>query len=437
MTKQGRKVGLALSGGGYRATAFHLGTLNKLHELGVLDNIDVMSTISGGSITGAAWCLHNGDHASFQVKMRHALQTKSVIGFVLKSWIFWRFILLAIGCIAGSIWLTFTQWAPYSTLCLVLYFIVFLKFQYQLFPVSRVIERAYDQFFFANKQLKDLKEQPVLAIGSSNLHTGRPFTFSKKKMADSSYSFRTEYATPIEFSGANFPVSRAVMASSCVPQFFSPVMIDQCFFKVPEDYHRIKPVLMDGGIYDNQGIQKLTQPKSSYECQIVIVSDAGGWFIADKHYRNVFSILVRTVDLFMFRIKTAQMVQHIYRNVDQAGKPIAYFSLGWDIENAIPGFYKNLCDGTILQEVIDAHRFNSAWIANPSDYKIEIMQHLEVRTGMAALRKRDLTPEQRQQAQKITTNLTKLPADEVAYLIQHAENLTEIQVKLYCPMLLP
>jgi predicted acylesterase/phospholipase RssA len=48
-------IGLALSGGGFRAAAFHLGVLRRLRELGVLGQIRVMSTVSGGSIVGALW----------------------------------------------------------------------------------------------------------------------------------------------------------------------------------------------------------------------------------------------------------------------------------------------------------------------------------------------------------------------------------------------
>jgi predicted acylesterase/phospholipase RssA len=47
--------GLALSGGGFRATAYHLGVLKRLRELGLLAQVDVISTVSGGSIAGAYW----------------------------------------------------------------------------------------------------------------------------------------------------------------------------------------------------------------------------------------------------------------------------------------------------------------------------------------------------------------------------------------------
>jgi NTE family protein len=44
-------VGLALSGGGFRATLFHLGALWRLNELGWLPKLDRISSVSGGSIT--------------------------------------------------------------------------------------------------------------------------------------------------------------------------------------------------------------------------------------------------------------------------------------------------------------------------------------------------------------------------------------------------
>src|SRR5688572_32963733 len=80
-----KRLGLSLSGGGYRAAAFHLGTLKKLSEMGVLERVDVLSTISGGSITGAAYCLHKGSYPEFHSYMREKLEKSNVIGFLLKS----------------------------------------------------------------------------------------------------------------------------------------------------------------------------------------------------------------------------------------------------------------------------------------------------------------------------------------------------------------
>jgi NTE family protein len=52
-------VGLALSGGGFRAMLFHAGALMRLNELGILSAVARISSVSGGSIAsgylGYAW----------------------------------------------------------------------------------------------------------------------------------------------------------------------------------------------------------------------------------------------------------------------------------------------------------------------------------------------------------------------------------------------
>ena len=45
-------TGLALSGGGFRAILFHLGSLWKLNELGIFPKLSEISSVSGGSILG-------------------------------------------------------------------------------------------------------------------------------------------------------------------------------------------------------------------------------------------------------------------------------------------------------------------------------------------------------------------------------------------------
>ncbi|NJN47953.1 MAG: hypothetical protein HC808_17390 [Candidatus Competibacteraceae bacterium] len=56
-TAQHNRLGLALSGGGFRAALFHVGILAKLAELDVLKQVAFISTVSGGSIIGAYYYL--------------------------------------------------------------------------------------------------------------------------------------------------------------------------------------------------------------------------------------------------------------------------------------------------------------------------------------------------------------------------------------------
>src|SRR5271167_1656606 len=51
-------IALCLSGGGYRAMLFHLGTLWRLNELQYLPKLSRVSSVSGGSITNGVLALN-------------------------------------------------------------------------------------------------------------------------------------------------------------------------------------------------------------------------------------------------------------------------------------------------------------------------------------------------------------------------------------------
>ena len=67
-------LGLALSGGGSRAIAFHLGCLRALNEVGLLPAVRMMSSVSGGSVIAALYCSHQGDFDSFERTVRSELE---------------------------------------------------------------------------------------------------------------------------------------------------------------------------------------------------------------------------------------------------------------------------------------------------------------------------------------------------------------------------
>jgi len=304
-----------------------------------------------------------------------------------------------------------------------------LKFQFSFFPVSKRVEEIYDQFFFKKKTLGQLPEHPQLVIGSTNLQTARLFTFSHDRMNDSTYGFLDD---PIKFKAADFPLSRAVMASSCVPFAFTPITIGKEFFEDPQEAELYHPILVDGGVYDNQGIHKVMQ-MGKYNCPYVITSDAGVGSSGELQYHNTFALLLETNNVFMSRIKKAQMVRNVYDNASTGNKEIAYFSLGWDIENCIPGFIRNLDKKQINQSVIYAHQLKAEWIAEPKKYEQEITAHLQERIQYFTIDKP--TEREKKIARSVSTNLTSLSKIKVDCLIKQAEALTELQVKLYCPSL--
>jgi len=60
-----RVVGLAFSGGGIRSATFGLGVLEALHRCGLLKNVDLLSTVSGGGYIGAWLSANCHRHASW------------------------------------------------------------------------------------------------------------------------------------------------------------------------------------------------------------------------------------------------------------------------------------------------------------------------------------------------------------------------------------
>lgn len=425
-----KRFGIALSGGGYRAAGFHIGTLRKLAELGLLEKVDVMSTISGGSITGAAYCLHQGSYNEFEEKMISALSTKNVIGYIYKSS---RFLVILFTLISGvllTICLLFTKVAPLAILPMPILIFLLLKYQFVLFPVSDIIEKAYKKFFYGEATLEELCITPELAIGSTNLQTGRQFTFSKRKMEDSFYAYLSD---PVRFDGAKFPVSRAVVASSCVPFAFTPVEIGQEFFIDKEQFYKISPKLIDGGVYDNQGIHKLSQENSSYSCQIILVSDAGSNLNLDGFYNNTITLLLRTSNLFMGRIKNFQMMQNLYR--PQSIREIAYQSLGWELENCIDGFIDNMKQGNISQIVLDRHNILQEWQNSPGNFSNQIASKLRENCKEADILSRKISTPRIDAIREVGTNLTPINRSLLEDLITFAADLTELQLRLYCPSL--
>src|SRR3954470_18701898 len=75
-----RRIGLALSGGGSRAIAFHLGCLRALHDRGILTRISVISGVSGGSVIAALWAYYDEPFPAFEARVERLLRQGLVRG---------------------------------------------------------------------------------------------------------------------------------------------------------------------------------------------------------------------------------------------------------------------------------------------------------------------------------------------------------------------
>jgi predicted acylesterase/phospholipase RssA len=74
------KIALSCSGGGYRAASFHLGSMSYLHRLDfggapLLEHVKLISTVSGGSITGVVYAMMKQQEHTFKEIYDFLLQT--------------------------------------------------------------------------------------------------------------------------------------------------------------------------------------------------------------------------------------------------------------------------------------------------------------------------------------------------------------------------
>jgi NTE family protein len=180
------KIGLALSGGGSRAIAFHLGCLRALNRLGLLDRVAVLSTVSGGSVIGACFHAHQGDFPSFEAKIRDVLAQGLVKPMRRKF-----FSVLGVRIVAAFIAVGFVA-ACVSLMRLLVTCLSFLAPRslskhwekidirsplHRFASRTTLLEAALDEVLFKGARLSDLPQQPHLVVNATELRTGSAFRF--------------------------------------------------------------------------------------------------------------------------------------------------------------------------------------------------------------------------------------------------------------------
>lgn len=440
MDKDGKKIGLALSGGGYRAAAYHVGTLRSLYRMGILDKVDVISSVSGGSITAAYYAMHKDNFEEFEnaikVKLRRGvlgwsifiLIIEAIALAVLHGWL----VSLVINCCGLCIWWKCVIIIVMSIAVLV----IILLLLHKVWPSSSLIEKVYAKKFFDNKTLKDLPESPIIAMNATDVELNRQFTFSQVKI-DAAEKYESGY-----FKNKEVPISLAVMASSAYPMF-APVRIPR---KYISDKCAKTPILVDGGIYDNQGAHKLTE-HGDYHANYIIVSDAGNTEMNRKGTWNIACLLFKVINLMMNRIDKMQRRDNLYmrKKIDdknQKYSQYAYVVLEWlpANKNLIEAFINNISSGYVPKYVCESHGLTEDLIkrvlGGDKMAKLEVQEIVEKHIHWDELYKSQPNEDIIDKARNVGTNLLGLSKCKIDALIKCAEWMTEVQVRTYLPNLI-
>ncbi|HET8672556.1 MAG TPA: patatin-like phospholipase family protein [Thermoleophilaceae bacterium] len=316
-----RKLGLALSGGGFRASLFHAGVLARLAELGTLRQVDVISTVSGGSILGAYYYLHlkwlledprrqplgDDDYADLVRGMQRSFVR--AIQRNLRSRMFinpWKNLLLALPRYSRS--------DRMGDL-----------YDRHLYNPAWKAARAGRYAGLVNRQIRmdELEIHPAdpdatvpeLVLNATSLNTGHNWRFrvagmGEERPADpdmSRVAAEIDKNTLLEAGEygelpgtlGRFPLGKAVAASACVPGTFPPLSITGL-------YEGFRVQLVDGGVQDNQGIQALFDSG----CTHLIVSDASGQ-MQDAPYpgTHAVGVLGRSTSIYGSRVRAEQLTR--------------------------------------------------------------------------------------------------------------------------------
>lgn len=253
------RIALALSGGGFRASIFHLGMLRRLAELGWLPEVDVISTVSGGSIVGAfavqrwnSFLAAGGDAKAFETVISTPFVERVQAHNFLLKWLV-------------SSW----RWP-------------FRKISSKAFTRTQAAAELFDDIFFDGQRCDSLPSRPVLIINATNLQSIRAWRFTKFGMGDS----RVGHAT---WRTKALKLSVCVGASAAFPPVFPPVRIVRGDYTFAAPIYQESPLseyplipLSDGGVYDNSGLEALTKSVKvpGYDeliepAELLVVSDGG------------------------------------------------------------------------------------------------------------------------------------------------------------------
>lgn len=339
-TEKVSRLGLALSGGGFRAAFYHIGVLAKMAELGMLKHVESLSTVSGGSIVGVAYYLllkelleTTADEDitdEHYVKIVEKLETHFLKAIQNN---------LRMRTFADPI-KNMRMWLPnYSRSDA----IGKLYEDYIYNPLLDVGNRRIHMgdllikpkgverdFHPGDEQVGNrmrTNKVPVLMLNATSLNSGHNWIFTAKSMGevpprnlnfrdiDKKDRYRRVWYKEITSRDKNFSLGSAVAASAGVPGVFPPMAISNL-------YKDRRVQLVDGGVFDNQGISGLLDPE--HLCTDFIVSDASGQSDAtDNPKTGLLSVLLTSSDIMSGRVR-----EEMVNSTEEINKKhMAYFHL--------------------------------------------------------------------------------------------------------------
>jgi predicted acylesterase/phospholipase RssA len=226
------KIGLALSGGGFRATLYHLGLVRFLRDAGVLGQVSHITAVSGGSVFAGHlvlnWDRYNGSPSEFDAAASEVL---SFVRLDVRNRIVRRFPL------------TLPLRWPRRL----------LGRSNRKLTRTGLLEYHYERFLYGDTSLFELPERPQLHILATNVSEGCLCSFNRNGLLMVRRQLEGEFRIDRIHIGLA-TVAMAVAASSAFPGFFPPLeLTGQDVGANVGEFGR--QAYTDGGVFDNLGVR--------------------------------------------------------------------------------------------------------------------------------------------------------------------------------------
>ena len=264
MPSDGIKFGLALSGGGSRAVAFHLGCMRALQDRGILKQVCTISTVSGGSVIGALWAYSDDSFEEFDQRVQRILRNGlkgGIMRYTLFSLVTPKIVATimtagALGALFAGIRLSLSALRMLGLKSVKLRRIL-VSLQS---PIPRFASRTtafatfLDRKFFAGRMLADVQRSGLqIVINAAELRTESAFRFGS--MESGCWRFGKLADDTL--------VSKAVAASAAFPVLL-PALDEQRRYVKRGGTAMHRTIVTDGGAYDNIGTSCLVPKRDKH-----------------------------------------------------------------------------------------------------------------------------------------------------------------------------
>lgn len=275
------KIGLALSGGGSRAIAFHLGCLRALHDRGILDKIAVLSGVSGGSVIAALYAYSDEPFEAFVCRVEATLSRGMAWGIARETFLSFELpkILIATILAGAAAILARTLQLMGRLMCLLklrpkwLETIAdqILDFAPRFASFTTAFERHLVRCYFGDRRMDAVGRRDLsVVINAAELRTETAFRYGSVESGCWRFGKLTDAPQ----------VATAVAASAAFPALLPALDHYLTFTKSGvESKHRV--IITDGGVYDNLGVSCMLPGRSSefstnaFPVDFIIACDAG------------------------------------------------------------------------------------------------------------------------------------------------------------------